>query len=533
MESARRDEAAIFHAARQIAGAETRREYLHEVCGGDTTLRERVEKLLRVDREEPGFLAVPVGPVCAETVDAVRERPGMAIGPYQLLEEIGEGGFGVVFLAEQQQPIRRRVALKVLKPGMDTRQVIARFEAERQALARMDHQHIARIFDGGATATGRPYFVMELAHGMPVTAYCDQQCLPARERLRLFLTICDAVQHAHQKGIIHRDLKPSNVLVTLDNDQPVVKVIDFGVAKATGQPLTDKTVFTELAQMIGTPAYMSPEQVERNGLDNDTRTDIYALGVLLYELLAGTTPFTKERLHAAGWDEMRRIIREEEPIPPSVRVRNGPVSPDRIVARELDWIVLKALEKDRNRRYDTASAFAADVQRYLHDEPVLACPPSAGYRLRKFVRRNKGAVLAGAVVALSLVGGMAGTTWGLFRADAARIVAEGETQQKDSALAAAKRARATPATSCSCRCCTRPAPGASAGGWASDRTASPPLPRPHASAPTNACATRRLRRWRCPTSAASRAGRLPHRVARQSHTISSTAATRAWCRACR
>jgi tetratricopeptide (TPR) repeat protein len=329
------------------------------------------------------------------------------------LEQIGEGGFGVVFMAEQQEPIRRKVALKVLKPGMDTRQVVVRFEAERQALALMDHPHIAHVFDGGETATGRPYFVMELVRGIPITDFCDQNCLSIRERLELFVNVCQAVQHAHQKGIIHRDIKPSNVMVTLHDGTPVVKVIDFGIAKATGQQLTDKTLFTHFAQMIGTPLYMSPEQAGMSGLDVDTRSDIYSLGVLLYELLTGTTPFDRGRLREADYDEVRRIIREEEPARPSTRIstlgqaaatistqrQSEPKRLSQLFRGELDWIVMKALEKDRNRRYETSSALAADVQCYLHDEVVAARPPSLGYRLRKAARRHRlGLAVAGLIL---------------------------------------------------------------------------------------------------------------------------------------
>jgi WD40 repeat protein/serine/threonine protein kinase len=388
-----------------------------------------VEELIENHFRAGSFLEAPA-PVVNTTEDPVCERPGTVIGPYKLLEQIGEGGFGMVFMAEQMQPVRRKVALKVLKPGMDTRQVVARFEAERQALALMDHPHIARVFDGGTTASGRPYFVMELVRGVPFTAFCDHNHLSIRERLGLFMDVCQAVQHAHQKGVIHRDLKPTNVLVTLHDDKAVVKVIDFGVAKATGQQLTDKTLFTNFAQMIGTPLYMSPEQAQMSGLDLDTRSDIYSLGVLLYELLTGTTPFDKERLWTAGYDEMRRIIREEEPARPSVRVstlgqaaatvsanrRSDPQKLRGVMRGELDWIVMRALEKDRNRRYESASAFAADVRRYLNDEPVLACPPSARYRLGKFLRRNKRSVLASTLVLLALVGGGIGAAFGSIQA---------------------------------------------------------------------------------------------------------------------
>ncbi len=311
----------IFLAAIEEHAPEQWPGYLDQACAGDVRLRAEVEKLLRA-RSEMGSFHEPPRPAAVATVDApeIGERPGTIIGPYKLLEQIGEGGFGLVFLAEQQQPVRRQVAIKVLKPGRESRQVIARFEAERQALALMDHPNIARVLDAGTTDSGRPYFVMELVRGIPITEYCDQAQLTPRERLELFVPVCNAIQHAHLKGIIHRDIKPSNVLVTLHDDRPVVKVIDFGVAKALHQHLTDKTVYTRFAQMIGTPLYMSPEQAQMSGLDIDTRTDVYSLGVLLYELLTGTTPFDKQRLAKAAYDELLRIIREEEPPKPSVRL---------------------------------------------------------------------------------------------------------------------------------------------------------------------------------------------------------------------
>jgi eukaryotic-like serine/threonine-protein kinase len=412
--------------------------FLEHACAGDAALRSGVEQLLRAQAEIGSFHEEP-RPRIPETVDeSITERPGTVIGHYKLLEQIGEGGFGVVFMAEQQHPVRRKVALKVLKPGMDTKQVIARFEAERQALALMEHPNIARVLDAGESSSGRPYFVMELVRGLSLTDYCDQHNLPVRERLELFIDICKAVQHAHQKGIIHRDIKPTNVLVSLRDGRPVVKVIDFGIAKALGQELTDMTLFTGIAQIIGTPLYMSPEQAEVRGLDIDTRSDIYSLGVLLYELLTGTTPFDKDRLRQASFDEIRRIIREEEPRKPSTRFstldqaattasthrQSDPRKLSRLFRGELDWIVMKALEKDPNRRYETASAFAADVQRYLADAPVQACPPSVRYRLGKFARRNKRALLTAAVLVLAVVG----TLVALVVDDARVTVKEKETK---------------------------------------------------------------------------------------------------------
>jgi eukaryotic-like serine/threonine-protein kinase len=446
----------LFAAALPMPPAD-RAAYLDRTCADDSALRQRVEALLRAQEAAGNFLQTPPASICA-TVDEpwVAEHPGMVIGPYKLLEAIGEGGFGVVFLAEQSRPVRRQVALKVLKPGMDTRQVVARFEAERQALALMDHPNIAQVYDGGATASGRPYFVMELVKGVPITEFCDQNRLTPRQRLELFVPVCQAVQHAHQKGIIHRDLKPSNVLVAVHDGTPVVKVIDFGVAKALGQELTDKTVCTGLAQMIGTPLYMSPEQAGQCGLDIDTRSDIYSLGVLLYELLTGTTPFDKERLRTAAYDEIRRIIREEEPPRPSTRLSAlgqaaAPLTAkrqgdrrrlSRLYRGEVDWVVMKCLEKDRSRRYETANGLAMDLQRYLADEPVLACPPSAGYRLRKFVRRHRGPVLAACVIALALVGGTVGATWGLLAARAARDAEAKERQDVEAAKDRALKASA-------------------------------------------------------------------------------------------
>jgi serine/threonine protein kinase/WD40 repeat protein/Tfp pilus assembly protein PilF len=461
------DEDVIFDLARRIDVVQARMDYLDQVCGQDAALRARVEALLQVHEHEPDFLTAPAA-VIATSEEPIQERPGTTVGPYKLLEQIGEGGFGLVFMAEQQQPVRRKVAVKVLKPGMDTRQVIARFEAERQALALMDHANIARVLEAGETSAGRPFFAMELVRGVPITEYCDKNNLSTRERLKLFLTVCQAVQHAHQKGIIHRDLKPSNVLVTLHDGVPVVKVIDFGIAKALGQQLTDKTLYTGFAQMIGTPLYMSPEQAEMSGLDVDTRSDIYSLGVLLYELLTGTTPFDKERLTKAGYDEMRRIIREEEPLRPSTRLstmgqaatavsahrQSDPKQLSQLLRGDLDWIVMKALEKDRNRRYETAAAFVADVQRYLHDEPVWARSPSAWYRFRKYARRHRWALALASVGATAFVviavGSLIAALFlneALHESEGNRLRAEGAQQNAKEAERAAKEAAQAAITS--------------------------------------------------------------------------------------
>ncbi|HVS38861.1 MAG TPA: serine/threonine-protein kinase [Gemmataceae bacterium] len=404
----------IFFAALEKVSAEERAAYLDQACGQDAPLRRHVENLLSAHPKAGAFLQRPCfGPVPTTDEPVVTERPGTVIGPYKLMEQIGAGGMGLVFVAEQQHPVRRKVALKVVKPGMDTHDVIARFEAERQALALMDHPNIAKVLDAGATESGRPYFVMELVKGVPITDFCDRNQLTPREQLELFTAVCQAVQHAHSKGVIHRDIKPSNVLVTLHDGAPVVKVIDFGVAKAVGQSLTDKTVYTRFAQMIGTPLYMSPEQAEMAGLDVDTRCDVYALGVLLFELLTGTTPFDGQRLQKAALDEVRRILREEEPpklstlgdglSAVSARRKTEPKKLSALVKGDLDWIVMKALEKDRNRRYETASAFAADVRRYLGEEAVEACPPSALYRFVKMARRNRVVLTTAALVAAALV----------------------------------------------------------------------------------------------------------------------------------
>jgi eukaryotic-like serine/threonine-protein kinase len=405
----------IFGDALELACPAERAAYLDRACGDDPDLRRRVERLLEAHAEADGFLAA--GPsVAAATTDRVAEAAGAVLGPYKLVEVIGEGGMGTVWLAQQTEPVRRLVALKVIKAGMDTRTVLARFEAERQALALMDHPHIAKVLDAGASPGGRPFFVMELVKGTPITNYCDDHRLTPPDRLNLFVQVCQAVQHAHQKGVIHRDLKPSNVLVAPYDGVPVVKVIDFGVAKAAGAPLTEKTLVTGFGAVVGTPEYMSPEQAEVNQLDVDTRSDVYSLGVLLYELLTGGPPFTRKDLGKGGMLEMLRAIREQEPTRPSAKLSTAeglpalaanrgmlPAQLTRLVRGELDWIVLKALEKDRSRRYETANGFAMDVQRYLADEPVLACPPSAGYRFRKFARRHKGTLVTAALLGAMLL----------------------------------------------------------------------------------------------------------------------------------
>ena len=436
-----------------------RTAFVERACGDDAALRVHVLRLLEhharaapsatssgatslIDQLDPRAMRVPA------------EQIGDWIGPYQLVELLGEGGFGTVYRAEQHEPVRRDVALKVIKLGMDTRQVIARFELERRALAVMDHPSIAKVLDAGATETGRPYFVMELVRGgVPVTEYCDANRLTMRQRLALFGAVCGAVQHAHQKGIIHRDLKPSNVLVTLQDGAPVPKVIDFGIAKATDQSEARRTYFTEQAQVIGTPQYMSPEQAApRGGADVDTRADIYSLGVLLYELLTGTTPFEPERLRSEAYNELLRIIREEDPPRPSTRLsalggaelgevaHRRRIEPQRLgrdLRGDLDWVVMKAMEKDRARRYATASALADDVARHLANEPVEARPPSVRYRAAKFVRRNRIAIGTAAVVLVAVLSGLAAMTYGLVQArrgrDAALLAQRVATAEKEKA----------------------------------------------------------------------------------------------------
>ncbi|HEX5398214.1 MAG TPA: serine/threonine-protein kinase, partial [Verrucomicrobiae bacterium] len=475
---------------------EERAAFLETACAGDEAVRREVETLLSADAAAGAFL--PAAPKSnspsLKASGTSLEGPGTVIGHYKLLEQIGEGGFGYVYMAEQLEPVKRRVALKILKPGMDSKQVIGRFEAERQALALMDHPNIAQIYDAGtigpsdtggsghesahsspgesqsrltSAATigvGRPYFVMELVRGIPITKFCEQQRLDLEARLNLFIQVCSAVQHAHQKGVIHRDLKPSNILVTLHGEEPVPKVIDFGIAKATQQPLTEKTVFTQFQQFLGTPAYMSPEQATMSGLDVDTRSDIYSLGVLLYELLTGSPPFDSKELLSVGLDEMRRIIREKDPERPSTRLSRSRVAADvrRLQSKEekreeerassrrllqglkgdLDWIVMKALEKDRVRRYETANGLAADLKRYLNLEPVVARPPSRLYEFQKTVRRHKVGFGATAAIIIVLLAGVLVSSWQAMRATKAKAHAVIEQQRANREAATANRVTA-------------------------------------------------------------------------------------------
>jgi WD40 repeat protein/serine/threonine protein kinase len=445
MREAKADAKGIFLGALECAGPEALASYLDQACGPDAVLRHRIEELLQAHRDAGGFLGG-----CHNgdsTRDSAAERPGTVIGPYKLLEPTGEGGMGTVWMAQQTEPVKRVVALKLIKAGMDSKQVIARFEAERQALALMDHVNIARVLDAGTTSSGRPYFVMDLVKGVPITKYCDEHHLTPRQRLELFIPVCQAVQHAHQKGIIHRDLKPSNVLVAVYDGKPVPKVIDFGVAKATGQSLTEKTLVTGFGAIVGTLEYMSPEQAEINQLDVDTRSDIYALGVLLYELLTSTTPLERERIEESGMLEALRIIREEEAPTlsnrlstveelPKIAANRGlePAKLTRTVRGELDWIVMKALEKDRSRRYETASTLARDIERYLHGEVVQACPQSVNYRLRKWARQHRASLLAAIAVLAVLVTISLGATASAFREHRLKQEAEAKADALDHSL---------------------------------------------------------------------------------------------------
>ena len=453
----------FLHAVGKLP-AEQWESYIAQACGGDVELRRQAEHLLEVHRKSGSFLEQPAAklweaeafesaPAGAMTTDRPAEAPSPVIGPYKLLQQIGEGGMGAVWMAEQEHPVRRKVALKIIKPGMDSRQVIARFEAERQALALMDHLNIARVLDAGTTETGRPYFVMELIHGIPITKYCDGNHLTLRERLELFVPVCQAIQHAHQKGIIHRDVKPSNVLVTLYDGKPVPKVIDFGVAKAVEQRLTEQTLFTQYGAIIGTFEYMSPEQAEMSALGVDTRSDIFSLGVLLYELVTGTTPLERRRLQTASYEEIVRMIREEEPARPSTRLSHSKTLPavaaarkmeavklTKLVRGELDWIVMKCLEKDRNRRYETATGLARDIERFLNDEPVQACPPSNWYRLRKIARRNKAALAIASSITAALLLGIIGLAIANYRIAQQRDLAQREHELAEVNLQKARMA---------------------------------------------------------------------------------------------
>jgi eukaryotic-like serine/threonine-protein kinase len=480
MTLSKQQEEIVFDTARSLSDPVPRQAFLDQACAGDPGLRARVEGLLSAQAEAEEFFRGVTAVKLARSVVAtdaallsrslpsasspaeatITEAPGTRIGRFKLLQRIGEGGCGIVYMAEQEEPVRRRVAFKIIKLGMDTKSVIARFEAERQALALMDHTNIARVFDAGATDTGRPYFVMELVRGVRITDYCDQNHLDTRRRLELFIQICHAIQHAHQKGIIHRDIKPSNILVTLHDGVPVPKVIDFGIAKATEMRLTDKTLFTAYEQFVGTPAYMSPEQAEMSGLDVDTRSDIYSLGVLLYELLTSKTPFDGRKLLQSGLDELRRTLRETEPQRPSMMVttlqgeeltmtaERREAEPPKLVSLlrgDLDWIVMKALEKDRRRRYETANGLAMDIERYLSNEPVIARPPSRIYRFQKLVRRNRGVFTAAGAVAGALIIGLGVSTWLFLREREARQRAVAAELQQARERQEAEQARANEA----------------------------------------------------------------------------------------
>ena len=479
MNATRHEEEALFCAARELADPAARNAFLETACGGDAALRARVEELLSAEAEAESFFregstAISLAGLghqrswsSSAAGEAVlprvhdEESVGTRIGRYKLVQKIGEGGCGVVYMAEQEEPVRRRVALKIIKLGMETKSVIARFEAERQALAMMDHPNIARVFDAGATERGSPYFVMELVRGVRITKYCDRNRLGIRQRLDLFIQICHAIQHAHQKGIIHRDIKPSNIMVAMHDGVPVPKVIDFGISKATDARLADRISFTAYAQIIGTPDYMSPEQADVSGLDIDTRSDIYSLGVLLYELLTGKTPFDTKELLGAGLDDFRRTLREKAPPRPSDRLvllgRPGVDSladcrqtdPSRLYSLlrgDLDWIVMKALEKDHRRRYETANGLAMDIQRYLGCEPVTAHPAGSFYLFKKLVRRNRAVFAAVGAVAVALVIGLGTSTWLFLRErDARERAVVAEQQQAHLRMEAESRARMTQA----------------------------------------------------------------------------------------
>jgi serine/threonine protein kinase len=475
MSKSQQSEKVILETALEM-DADERTVYLEQTCGGDPQLRQRVESVLAAHTPSsesspatPPPNAGPTGTILTDgdaTVSggttlglAAEESPGDFIGRYKLLEKIGEGGFGYVYVAEQTEPVKRRVALKIIKLGMDTRQVVGRFEAERQALAVMDHPNIAKVLDGGATETGRPYFVMELVRGVKITEHCDKNKLSTHDRLDLFMKVCRAIEHAHQKGIIHRDIKPSNILVTVNDGVPVPKVIDFGIAKATQGSLTEKTVYTQMDQFVGTPAYMSPEQAGAGGEDIDTRTDIYSLGVLLYELLTGETPLESKNLLSRGFDEMRRLIKEWEPQMPSIRLHKRGAKDQttiaskhgtevfkliRMVQGDLDWVVMKCLEKDRSRRYDSAAELTAEIERFLANEPVMARPPSKIYRFQKLVRRNRLAFAAGTIVFVSLVAGLVVTSWFVVKEKSERDMAAkaDAVAERDLKIAVEARAQA-------------------------------------------------------------------------------------------